>query len=58
MEVITVEDKKRAAAIAAVMAYIKEEEETISPENQMVSIPYPLYVQMNQLYQYLRTIFE
>lgn len=48
-------EKKKAAAIAAVMNYIQEEE--VCSPHQTVAISAPLYHQLMGLYQHLKQIF-
>ena len=51
------DSKKKAAAIAAAMAYIRLEEES-GRMQATVPVPEDLYHQLYVLYQYLRLIFK
>ena len=51
------DNKKTAAAIAAVMAYIKSEEESARMQ-ATVPVPANLYDQLHVLYQHLRLMFQ
>jgi len=50
--------RKAAAAMSAVMSYIRQEEEAVARHNAPVTIPADVYRQLEGLYRQLRRMFE